>query len=149
MVNIVKNKLKFMHFFMKKITFLFLTGALFNFGSISALPVIIESQPITILSEPEYLTIHVPFSGEKNHALIKQALGAYPGVVYLGKCVEQNFYFISVDRSLQPGDAFIEETFRTLSLDHYIKTGTLAQKVMADCSTMIETLNTSPVTIER
>ncbi|HEX8516200.1 MAG TPA: hypothetical protein VF868_08370 [Bacteroidia bacterium] len=132
---------------MKKIFFSILAGNLFlltfpvnhALGSINT-PVLIAAR--------ENVIIQVPLSGDKTHTLIVQALTAYPGVTYVGKCLDQNMYFIIVDRSVQPGNGFIEDIFRNLSLEHFIKTGTPMEKAISDCNNMVDKV-VAPIEIER
>jgi hypothetical protein len=126
---------------MKNISLIFLSG-IFFFSLKSSLLAGSNPGSNKIINHKEELLIQVPLASDKNHSLIKQTLLNYPGVKYNGKCLDNNLYFISVDRDIQPGNQFLEDSFRVLSLDYFIKTGTSQEKAIAECQKVIETTTT-------
>ncbi|MDF2436515.1 MAG: hypothetical protein K0Q95_891 [Bacteroidota bacterium] len=116
----------------KKYLLLFLWGISFLLNSKTVANNFKNPSRVAVKDE---LIIQVPLASEKTNTLIKQAFLSYSGVTWVGKCNEQKLFFITVDRSLQQSNEFLEQTFRTLSLDYEIKIGTSIEKAKNDCLT--------------
>lgn len=72
------------------------------------------------------VVLQVPSVNAKNYANVKQNLSQVQGVQVVKYCSSENFFMLSVDRTVQPDDTAIETAMKNLGMEFFFKDGGFA-----------------------